>query len=235
MAIVNATRAKQPVSKTVSGQNVQLRLIQNITQTSVTDSIISRIHELGIYRKPIKSTYRGKRAVKTYRYPFENQNSADTYSKIPVRVTNRNDVCLQTKSCRDRYNLIQCPTTKYDLPIILSTNLQSFNSKANEIELFANSILCFTETFYNSEIPNDCTYIPGYATIRRDRNNGKRGGGVMCAIEEGMPYKRWTDLENDNFETLWFTLRPYKMPRQFYLTRFITLQVIKLGTIKPTY
>ena len=37
----------------------------------------------------------------------------------------------------------------------------------------------------------------------------------MCAIKEGIPYKRWTDLENDNFETLWLTLRPYKMPRQF--------------------
>ena len=126
-------------------------------------------------------------------------------------------MCLQTKSCRDRYNLIQCPTTKYDLPSILSTNVRSFNNKANEIELFANSnelsILCFTETWCNSEIQKDCTSIPGYTTIHRDRNNGKRGGGVMCAIKEGIPYKRWTDLENDNFETLWLTLRPYKMPR----------------------
>ena len=41
----------------------KVRDIETLTQTSVNDSIISRIHELGIYRKPIKSTHRGKRAV----------------------------------------------------------------------------------------------------------------------------------------------------------------------------
>ena len=66
--------------------------------------------------------------------------------------------------------------------------------KSNEIELFANrynlSILCFNETWCNSEIPPIWTFIPGYTTIQSDRNNGKRGGGVMYAVREGIPYKR---------------------------------------------
>ena len=45
----------------------------------------------------------------------------------------------------------------------------------------------------------------------------------MCLIRQGIPYKEWTNLRNEDVETLWISLRPPKLPRQF---THITIGVI---------
>ena len=77
------------------------------------------------------------------------------------------------------------------------------------------SVMCFTETWCNNEIPDAAISLPGYTLIRRDRESDKRGGGVICMIKNGIPYKRWNNLEEEGLECIWLTLRPNKMPREF--------------------
>ena len=71
------------------------------------------------------------------------------------------------------------------------------------------SVMCFTETWCNNGIPDAAISLPGYTLIRRDRESDKRGG-VICMIKNGIPYKRWTNLEEEGFECIWITLRPNK-------------------------
>ena len=37
----------------------------------------------------------------------------------------------------------------------------------------------------------------------------------MCFVKHGIPFKEWTELRNNDMETLWISLRPHKSPRKF--------------------
>lgn len=118
---------------------------------------------------------------------------------------------------RSTNNLIQC-VSAYDLPIIINTNAQSLVPKRNELELYIRSnhveLACITETWLKNNVPDACVSIDGFNLERRDRTD-INGGGVCCYIQSGTPYFVWKELHNPDLETLWLTLRPQHMPRQF--------------------
>jgi hypothetical protein len=49
------------------------------------------------------------------------------------------------------------------------------------------------------------------------------GGGVAILIKDYIPYATWPDLIDGDFETIWVSIRPPKMPRMF---SHITLGVV---------
>ena len=69
-----------------------------------------------------------------------------------------------------------------------------------------------TETWLSSHISNSVVSIEGYNIIRRDREH-KIGGGVALYIRNDLPFKRWKECENTDYESLWITIRPSRMPR----------------------
>ena len=90
-------------------------------------------------------------------------------------------------------------------------------NKINELQTIlaseSHDVLCLTETWCDGNIPDNAVNLPGYNIIRNDRQSNQRGGGVACMIKDGIPFKRWHDLESPEFESLWITLRPPRMPR----------------------
>ena len=72
-----------------------------------------------------------------------------------------------------------------------------------------------TESWLKSSVPESITAIDGFNQERRDREETTIGGGVCMHIREGIPYTRWKELENPELETLWVTLRPKRLPRQW--------------------
>ena len=56
--------------------------------------------------------------------------------------------------------------------------------------------------------------ITGYNLFRKDRVIG-RGGGVCAYIKNDIPRIRGTDLECENLECLWLSLRPKRLPGPF--------------------
>ena len=56
--------------------------------------------------------------------------------------------------------------------------------------------------------------INGYNALRNDRDY-KRGGGVAALIKDTIPFSTWPQLSDPEYETIWFTLRPPRMPRMF--------------------
>ena len=110
---------------------------------------------------------------------------------------------------------MQYPKT-YNFPKIYFTNARSINNKINEIEveLKCNNIqvALITETWLNENIPSQAIEISGYTSIRKDRQ-GRRGGGILLYLKDNIPYTRYLNLEDDEQETVWITIRPPKLPR----------------------
>lgn len=114
-------------------------------------------------------------------------------------------------------NLITVHDMIWDLPSLLLTNARSLNNKFDELELVAKDngadIICVTETWMNSEIPDSVATFSGYLDpIRNDRKE-KRGGGVLIYVKDSIKTKHWEELYDEEFETLWLTVHPPKLPR----------------------
>ena len=69
---------------------------------------------------------------------------------------------------------------------ILQWNCRSIQNKIPELKSYlANlpDILCLQETYLNKNI---VLFLPGYKCIRKDRSNGKRGGGICICIKQNI-------------------------------------------------
>ena len=67
----------------------------------------------------------------------------------------------------------------------LVSNLKSFQDLAFVENL---DIIIVTETWLNDNISNNEILSIGYNIIRKDRSSGKRGGGVLIALRNNIPY-----------------------------------------------
>jgi hypothetical protein len=144
---------------------------------------------------------------------------------ITTIVTNNRSFCPVGNGVSTS-NLTKVTVDRYRLPTILNVNLRSINNKIDDFTTVLShnnvDIACVSETWLTHDIPDDVINIQGYTTIRHDRNH-KRGGGVAAFIKDTIPMSAWPQLLDPEFETLWVTLRPLKMPRMF---SHITIGVI---------
>ena len=85
------------------------------------------------------------------------------------------------------------------------------------------SVLCFTETWLHSHIPNHSVAIPGFSTVRADSevtsSGKKKEAGIALYVSE-----RWCNpghvhvknrLCTPDIELLTVGMRPYYLPREF--------------------
>ena len=73
-------------------------------------------------------------------------------------------------------------------------------------------MVVITESWLRSDIDDNLLSISAFNLFRKDRVAG-RGGGICVYLSNVIPCKRRLDLENPNFECLWLTLRPKRLPR----------------------
>ena len=141
--------------------------------------------------------------------------SVITTSRLTTPVTSRGN------------NNIQVPCGKWDLPVVVNTNssvifgttdlisvVPNITELSEILKLNSADIATITETWCRDHIPDESICVPGYFHIRNDRAD-RRGGGVMCFVKHGIPFKELTELHNNDMETLWISLRPHKLLRQF--------------------
>ena len=58
----------------------------------------------------------------------------------------------------------------------------------------------------NDSIEDAEVQIPGFACVRKDREDGAKGDGNIAYIRDGLPFRIRHDLNNDNNECLWFEI-----------------------------
>ncbi|XP_044041003.1 uncharacterized protein LOC122870707 [Siniperca chuatsi] len=117
------------------------------------------------------------------------------------------------------------------VPSILMGNVNSLPNKSEELEALVKnqrayrecSLMCFTETWLNNNIPDSCVDLPGFSMVRADRDaraSGKnKGGGLVLFVNN-----RWCNPDHiivkekiccQDIELLAVGLRPYYVPREF--------------------
>jgi hypothetical protein len=115
--------------------------------------------------------------------------------------------------------LIHIQPKFYDFPSVLLSNITgALNCKIPEIselgETYDTDIFCIAETWCNENVPDDALRMSNYSFYRRDRADGRAGGGLICYINENIPViKVWSELDEVHLETLFITIRPKRLPR----------------------
>ena len=120
-------------------------------------------------------------------------------------------------------------------------NVRSLANKTDELaaliktqrEFGESSLLCFTETWLHSHIPDHSVAAPGFLTVRADRDfnvsGKKKGGGIAMYVSE-----RWCNprhvcikerLCSPDIELLAVGLCPYYLPREFTSAIVITIYI----------
>ena len=68
-------------------------------------------------------------------------------------------------------------------------------------------MLCFTETKLDASVSESNLLIASfYPPIRKDRQDGRGGGGVAVYISQSLGYRRREDLEHVNIECIWLEI-----------------------------
>ena len=107
----------------------------------------------------------------------------------------------------------------WDLPTILTLNARSLNGETLD-ELQVNvtihdvSIICVTETWFKYYMDDSDLSIEGFSLERKDRCDGRTGGGVACYIRNIFMYKILSNLEENELEVIWHKIMPKKLPRK---------------------
>jgi hypothetical protein len=118
------------------------------------------------------------------------------------------------------------------MPVFVVTYVFHLLNKIDDIDVclrqFRPNIVCFTEIWLNSNIPDSIISFPGYSVVRRDRCSGE-GGGVAIYVTDNIQYTRLKQIDSKEFEVLWISLRPRQLPRPIniscWLQSFIALRL----------
>jgi len=59
------------------------------------------------------------------------------------------------------------------------------------------------ETWLHWGIHDDSVHIPGYSAFRKDRADGRSGGGILVYVREGVPCQAQPQLYISDIEVVW--------------------------------
>ena len=107
--------------------------------------------------------------------------------------------------------LITIPTTRlsYDFPTFFLSNTRSMANKLGAtITNNKCDIAIITESWLSSNITNDLIKIPGFSSIRKDRCDDQRGGGLCTYIRNTLDFLELKDLSHPDIESQWFLINP---------------------------
>ena len=75
-------------------------------------------------------------------------------------------------------------------------------------------IAVLVEKWLHAGIYDNLVAIAKYFTLRRDRNDGRSGGGVLVYVRNGLPCEPLSQLDKSGMEGLWLLYRRCIMPRE---------------------
>jgi len=104
------------------------------------------------------------------------------------------------------------------IPNILNVNIcGGFCAKLDELSLIIEQhsigIACITETWLKPSVSDDVTQIDKYVCHRRDRQDGRDGGGVFVCVRNNIQCTRLHSYESNDLEVMWLLCRETRMPR----------------------
>ena len=74
-------------------------------------------------------------------------------------------------------------------------------------------VLFLLETFLKPNKPDCVLQIPGYTFFRKDQQGLKKGSRILVYIADRLKVERITSLDENELETIWLQIHPYKSNR----------------------
>ena len=173
------------------------------------------------YTLSLKSLFK-EQDSETYHTSYNNANSSD----IPLNDQNssNNKTCvsenidslrespqMSSRTINNSNDLSSFGLIRKGLRIG-NLNICHLIPKLDEIRLLLNehrsvNILGLCETFLNENTDDNVLSIDGFTFERRDRDDGRSGGGILVYVSNQISYKRRSDLETKNGpETIWLEI-----------------------------
>lgn len=115
-------------------------------------------------------------------------------------------------------SLKQIKISQHCMPNILNTNIRGgITGKIDEIStVFVNNAVmvgCITESWLRPSIQDSAFLINNYTCYRRDRSDGRQGGGVVVYVRQDLSCKLLDSYGDNHIESLWLLCRFPRMPR----------------------
>ena len=157
----------EPIHHVVSGwsrvsyspRELKAIIITSMPQTQIPTEAWECIISLGI-RKPNRS----KRAA--HRRKCRHRSEADSINRGPWNVKNSN----QSNEAQQGQQDVRSPAS---IPYLIYVNIRSVTSKVDELQALVSIndpyIVCLTETWLNSNIPNSACDLTDFTCYRNDR------------------------------------------------------------------
>ena len=156
--------------------------------------------------------------------PMDSHMVAST--TIPVRITVRDHRTIRNYNSgilSNRCNLQKIKISSHApntfLPSLFLSNLRSLVNKIDELSGTVSSlsldIVVITETWLSPNVNNSAINLNGFSIFRRDRCDGRRGGGVCVYVNDRMPVVHLKELSHPEVESLWLLIKPKRLPRGF--------------------
>ena len=105
----------------------------------------------------------------------------------------------------------------HSFPTFFLSNTRSMVNKLDEINATIvnnkSDVAVITESWLSTNITDDLIMIPGFRSVRKDRPDNQRGGGICTYIKETLDFIELNYLSDPVFETQWFLLKPNRFPR----------------------
>ena len=106
------------------------------------------------------------------------------------------------------------------LPRLLISNVRSLHLKIDELEMVYKDneadLVCITESWLHSGIPDSGVSPSNYLIFRNDRLT-TIDGGVCIYVNSKIPSQRLIKYEDQGIESLWLSIRPFRLPRSISL------------------
>ena len=133
----------------------------------------------------------------------------------------RGGLSVQSNSRTNNDNVnLRCTShaRNWTLPRLLLANIRSLRHKTDELAVIMEinniDICCTTESWLTKDTPTETVDIDGYVCCRRDRADGRQGGGVVVYVREDQPFTLLQPVDDsDDVESLWLLYRQPRMPR----------------------
>ena len=145
--------------------------------------------------------------ILSLRHQFERQLEVSSYlEKTKMEIGSM--PCSNTRFLKDIKICKPGPTAPKIVPTFMAANARSLAkpdatiSLSTELTTTNNIDLCFiSETWLNKNVPSNLICPDGYVIVRKDRADGRRGGGVAIVCRND--WKIRPIISESNFECLW--------------------------------
>ena len=199
----------EPIRHVVSGQSrvsyslYELKAIwTSRPRTRLPTEVWERIISLGI-QKPNRSKGAGHGGK------CRNRSDADSINPGPWNVKNSN----QSKEEEQGQQDVRSPAS---ISSVIYANIRSVASKIDELQAVVaiNNpyIVCLTETWLNSNIPNSACHLTDLICYRNDEQSAM-DSGVCVYVRTMHCCNRLQDFEDIEIESIWLKIQPHCLLR----------------------